>query len=78
MYRIFTGPYLARILKLPVIFEKVLIQNGLQWSKNGLKGYEMVQNGHFLPAKTGGYLSKWQAWRVLAEAYHVFSLTIKA
>ena len=34
----------ARILKLPIIFERVPIQNGL-------KLYKMVQNGQFLPLK---------------------------
>ena len=45
---------LARILKLPVIFERVPVQNGVEWSKKGLKLYKMVENGHFLPVKMTG------------------------
>ena len=44
---------IARILKLPSIFERVLVQNGLKWSKHWLKWYEMVQNCHSLPVKNG-------------------------
>ena len=33
--------------------------------QNGLKLYEIVQNGNFL---LGSYLSKWRAWWVLAKA----------
>ena len=43
-----TRVLLARILKLLIIFEKVLVQNGLKVVQNGLKLYKMVQNGFFL------------------------------
>ena len=33
---------LARILKIPHLFERVSVQSGLLWSKNGLKLYKMV------------------------------------
>ena len=48
----------GRILKLPVIFEKVPVQNGLKMVQNGLKLYKMAQNGNFLPIKNGTYSSK--------------------
>ena len=45
---------LARILKLPIISERVPLQNGLKLIK-------MVWNGHFLPVKDVSCLSKWWA-----------------
>ena len=52
---------LARILKLPVIFERVLIQSGLNYIK-------WSSNGNFFPVKNGRYWSKWWAWQDLTMA----------
>ena len=37
-------------------------------AKNGLKLFNLVKNGNFLPIKNTSYPSKWWAWRVLAKA----------
>ena len=36
-------------------------------AQNGLKLYDLVKNGNFLPIKNTNYPSKWRAWRVLAK-----------
>ena len=55
---------LAGILKLLIIFERVLVQNG----QIGLKLYKMVQNCHFLLIKNESDPSKWRAWWALPKA----------
>ena len=64
---------LAKILKLPIIFERVPIQNGL-------KLYKMLQNGYFFACQKWKLLVKMTAWRVLAKdlgmSVHLSSLSI--
>ena len=59
---------LATILKVPVIFERVPIQNGLL--KITLNG----PNCNFLPVKNVSYLLKWLAWQVQAKTLPLCSV----
>ena len=60
---------LARILKLPVIYERLTIQNGLKRSKMGYNCIKWSKMVIFLPVKTK--ITRQQAWQVLVKALTV-------
>ena len=64
---------LDSILKLPISFERVPVQNSLKWPKMGYNCIIWSKLIIFLPVRNASFQSKWWARRVIAKALYATS-----